>query len=831
MINANEIANVVKGELLSRGEDCVIDNLLLDSRRLAHPASSMFIPLVTERRNAHQFLPEIYKAGVRVFLVSESIDTISYSHAWIIKVENTLTALQQLVAWHRSKYTIPVVGITGSNGKTVVKEWLYQLLEMDYKIVRSPKSFNSQIGVPLSVWQINEEHNLALFEAGISQADEMIQLEKIIKPTIGIFTNIGETHNEGFLNQRHKINEKLNLFKNCPVLIYNKDYYELHDCMLHFATQLKTNNDKEILLLNWSKKTEAVLQILQVEKQLNRSTLKASYKGSILDLTIPFIDDASIENAIHCWMLMLHLNIEQHEIQSRMTKLTHIAMRLELIKGLNNCTLINDSYNSDVSSFSIALDLLVQQNQHENKTVILSDILQSGRENELYVEVADLLKQKKINRFIGIGDTLIRNKSIFRANRKLESSFYKTTEEFLHEIDTTSFANESILIKGARKFEFEKIAKRLEERVHQTVLEINLNALVSNLKTYQSLLQKPTKVMAMVKAFSYGSGSFEVANKLQFEGVDYLAVAYADEGIFLRKNRIDLPIMVMNADDNSFGLIIDWKLEAEIYNMHTLRKMLEAAQFAEVIQYPIHIKLDTGMHRLGFEENELDELIQVLKNNQELKVVSVFSHLSGSEEKELDDFTTHQAAMFKRMSEKLKQELSYSFMRHLCNSSGIARHPDLHFDMVRLGLGLYGVDTSNNINNKLKNVSRLKTIISQIKKVPLTETVGYNRKGILKRDTLIGTVCIGYADGISRRLGNGQGKMYLNGHLVPIVGNVCMDMCMLDITDVPDVKEGDTVIIFGEELSVTKLAEWAGTIPYEIMTGISQRVKRIYFEE
>jgi alanine racemase len=528
---------------------------------------------------------------------------------------------------------------------------------------------------------------------------------------------------------------------------------------------------------------------------------------------------------------MLYFKINQDEIQLRMNKLTHIVMRLELIKGMNNCTLINDSYNSDVSSFSIALDLLAQQNQHEHKTVILSDILQSGRDNELYEEVAELLTDKKIHRFIGIGDTLLRNKTIFESIRTLQTQFYKSTHDFLQDIDTTSFANESILIKGARKFEFEKIAKRLEERVHQTMMEINLNALANNLKIYQSLLKKPTKVMAMVKAFSYGSGSFEVANKLQFEGVDYLAVAYVDEGIFLRKNRIELPIMVMNTDDNSFGLIIDWKLEAEIYNIHTLLKMIEAAQFAEVTQYPIHIKLDTGMHRLGFEAQDIDELIQVLNTHSEVKVLSVFSHLSGSEEAELDDFTQRQATEFKQLSARLEQGIGYSFMKHLCNSSGIARHPELHFDMVRLGLGLYGIDNTKKLNSRLNNVGRLKTIISQIKNVPQTETVGYNRKGILKRDTKIGTVCIGYADGISRRLGNGQGKMWINGHLAPIVGNVCMDMCMLDITDVPDVKEGDTVIIFGEELPVTQLAQWAGTIPYEILTGISQRVKRIYFEE
>ncbi|GBL36279.1 alanine racemase [Filimonas sp.] len=630
---------------------------------------------------------------------------------------------------------------------------------------------------------------------------------------------------------RHKINEKLNLFKNTSTLIYSRDYHELHDCILQFSTQLKNNVDKDLQLISWSKKGEADLLITSIEKENSFSVIHATYQGVEMSIRIPFTDDAYIEDSIHCWLTMLHLNMPHGVISQRIQKLAHIAMRLELIKGINNCTIINDSYNSDVSSFTIALDFLAQQNQHEDKTVILSDILQSGRDNELYDEVAELLKQKKIKRLIGIGDSIYRNKSVFRLNRKLNSTFFKTTDEFLNSIDTTSFENESILIKGARKFEFEKIAKRLEERIHQTVLEINLNALVQNLNVYKSLLRKETKVMGMVKAFSYGSGSFEVANKLQFEGIDYLAVAYTDEGIALRKNGIELPMMVMNADDNTFDLLIEWNLEPEIYNMRTLQKIIQTVQDADRIQYPIHIKLDTGMHRLGFEENELDNLIDVLLSHKEIKVASVFSHLSGSEESELDEFTKLQSARFIKMTTRLKEKLGYDFMMHLCNSSGIVRHRELHFDMVRLGLGLYGFDSSQTMNKELKNVSRLKTIISQIKQVPVSETVGYNRSGILKRDTIIGTVCVGYADGIPRRLGNGVGRMHINGHRVPIVGNVCMDMCMLDLTELPDVKEGDMVIVFGEELPVTELASWAGTIPYEILTGISQRVKRVYYEE
>ncbi len=832
MIQTNEINTVVKGNIIVAANDFAIDNLLIDSRKIAYPASSIFVPIVTERRNAHQYIEQVYKAGVRCFLVSEPIHNIaSFKDAWFIEVKNTLLALQQIVVWHRNKFTFPIIGITGSNGKTIVKEWLYQLLENDYKIVRSPKSFNSQIGVPLSVWQINKEHNLGIFEAGISQSDEMEQLEKMIKPSIGIFTNIGETHNEGFLNIKHKVNEKLKLFQHSDVLIYNKDYAVLHECILQFASSIKQNQEREIKLLTWSKKLDANLQISSIVKENFQTKLTAIYQNETHEIIIPFIDDAYIEDSIHCWLTMLHLHVGQKLIQQRISKLNYIAMRLELMKGINNCTLINDSYNSDVSSFTIALDFLLQQNQHEEKTVILSDIFQSGRENELYDEVADLLKQKKIQKFIGIGDTLTRNKAIFRNNRKLQSTFYKTTDAFLEGMDTSSFSNESILIKGARKFEFEKIAKRLQERIHQTVVEINLNNLLENYKQFQALLKPGTQIMAMVKAFSYGSGSFEIANKLQFEGANYLAVAYSDEGIALRKAGIKLPIMVMNADENSFSQLIEWNLEPEIYNFRILQKIIEELQETSTINFPIHIKLDTGMHRLGFEEEDIKSLIEQLNIHPEVKVVSVFSHLSGSENPQLDEFTQHQAHLFLAMSEQLQKGLGHSFIKHLCNSSGIVRHPELHFDMVRLGLGLYGIDGSQCMKNKLKNVSRMKTIISQIKKVPSSETIGYNRKGVLNRDTIIGTVSVGYADGISRRLGNGVGKMFLNGHLVPIVGNVCMDMCMLDITDVPQAQEGDNVVVFGEELPVEQLAKWADTIPYEILTGISQRVKRVYFEE
>lgn len=832
MIPSNELLIAIKGSTIQVGSaPFCIDHILTDSRKLSHPMSSVFFPLVTARRNAHEFLKSVYQAGVRCFVVSQDLNCDEFQDAWIYRVENTLTALQQLATWHRQKFHYPVIGITGSNGKTIVKEMLAQLLEPDFNLVRSPRSFNSQLGVPLSVWQMQSTHNLAIIEAGISQAGEMENLERIIQPDMGLFTNIGETHNEGFLNLRHKINEKLQLFKHAQQLIYCKDYPELHDAVLQFAQHHKNNGSRELELFSWSRKSEADLQLVEINKEHARSEIRANFRGKLYTWWAPFTDDAYLENVIAAWFTGILLNVNPDHLAQRILKLQASPMRLELMKGLNNCTLINDSYSSDVSSFTIALDFLMQQNQHDRRTVILSDMLQTGRDNEIYDEVYDLIRQKKIDRLIGIGESMLRNKSVFRKNRRLESFFYKTTEEFLETLDTSEFQNESILIKGARRFGFETIAQRLQERIHQTVLEINLNHLVHNLKMYQSLLKPETKVMAMVKALSYGSGSFEIANKLQFEGISYLAVAYTDEGIALRKNKIDLPILVMNPDLNSFPYMLEWKLEPEIYNFKSLFQLLSVLREKGTLGFPVHLKLDTGMHRLGFEEQELPELLEVIQSSPEIRVISVFSHLSGSEEVELDAFTAQQAATFIRMADALEQGMPFPPMRHLCNSSGIARHPELHFDMVRLGLGLYGIDGSCQIQDKLKNVSTLKTTIAQIKRVPQNETVGYNRKGVLERDTLIGTVCIGYADGIPRRLGNGKAYMIVNGQQAPIVGNVCMDMCMLDITDIPGVQEGDPVEVFGVQQTVTELAQIAETIPYEILTGISQRVKRIYLEE
>ncbi|MCW5906561.1 MAG: bifunctional UDP-N-acetylmuramoyl-tripeptide:D-alanyl-D-alanine ligase/alanine racemase [Chitinophagales bacterium] len=814
-----------------------IQELLLDSRKLIHPEQTLFFALPGQKLDGHTYISELYLKGVRSFVVSKPPLQEDFPEADFIVVKDALAALQKLAGYHRSKFNMPVIGITGSNGKTVVKEWLYQLLHEDYNIVRSPKSYNSQVGVPLSLWLMNEENNLAIFEAGISEPDEMLRLEKIIRPTIGIFTNIGEAHSEGFLNIRHKTKEKLKLFVNSDVLIYCKDYPDINQSIAEINSLSKGSDDTEnkIKTFTWSFSNEADLYVASVLQKENQSFVHCIYKGKEIDFEIPFSDRASVENAIHCVCVMLYLQMEPAVIAERLKHLARIAMRLEMKDAINNCSLINDSYNSDLNSLRIAIDFLKQQHQHPKKTVILSDILQSGKgELELYAEVAELLKQNNIQRLIGIGTALNRQRKLFEKNEALQCEIYPSTDEYLQHMDSSSFQNEVILLKGARKFRFEVIGKFLEKKAHETVLEINLNAVANNLKVYQSLLKPETKIMAMVKAFSYGSGSFEIANVLQFNRCDYLAVAYADEGVELRKSGITLPIMVMNPEQRSFEAMIQYRLEPDIYSLNLLDKFSETLLLLRgnngSEKYKIHVELETGMNRLGFAENELDELIGRLQQNHLLEVASVFSHLAASEDKAYDSFTKAQISLFETMSSKICSSFNYKILRHILNSAGIARHTKAQFDMVRLGIGLYGIDSSEKVQGKLVNVSTLKTTISQIKHVKKGDTVGYGRVGKVSKDKTIATVGIGYADGLSRKLSNKAGRMLVNGKLVPIIGNICMDMTMLDITGI-DAKEGDEVIVFGDNPTVEEVAEAAETIPYEILTGISSRVKRVYFQE
>ena len=821
-----EIAKIVKGEIASSFlPELTIKHLVIDSRKLVSPENSLFFAIVAKRNNGHNYIDELYEKGIRNFIVSEIPENNNIcKNANVILVKNTLFALQLLGAFHRKKFNIPIIGITGSNGKTIVKEWLFQLLCDDKKIVRSPKSFNSQIGVPLSVWQIEPEHELAIFEAGISESDEMDKLQAIIMPSIGIFTNIGQAHAENFIHINQKIAEKLKLFTKVKTLIYCTDHLEIKEIILG------AENLKNIETFTWSYKSSANLVIKQVLRQNHNTTIEALYNNQLIKITIPFTDEASVENAINCWATMLLFGYNNEIISNRMAVLAPVAMRLELKEGVNNCSVINDSYNSDINSLSIAIDFLNQQKQHLKKTIILSDILQSGRdEDDLYSEVSSLLSDKKIDKIIGIGKSISRQKDKF----SMEKFFYNTTQDFVKDFPFSEFHDETILLKGARIFKFEKISKALQQKAHETVLEINLNALVHNLNYYRSILRSDTKIMAMVKAFSYGSGSYEIANVLQYYQVDYLAVAYADEGVELRKSGISLPIMVMNPEEQSFDVMLKYDLEAEIYSFRIL-KLLEEALVRNYKDTDkkgfIHIKLDTGMHRLGFEKNDLPELTKKLNDNHLFLVKSVFSHLAASDNPEQDEFTKKQIETFIEMSSFIKSNLNYPIFRHILNSSGISRFNNAQFEMARLGIGIYGIASNESEQALLQNVSTLKTIISQIKHIPEGESIGYNRNCIATKDIVIATIPIGYADGLHRNLSNGKGKLFVNGQLANIVGNICMDMCMIDITDIP-ANEGDDVIVFGNEYSISKFANDMKTIPYEVLTSVSRRVKRVYYQE
>jgi alanine racemase len=840
----SEIAFHTDGTLFTGKEEPVyIKEILIDSRHLVHPESTLFVAMVSGRNDGHRYIAGLYEKGVRSFLVSALPDQLKtgsakenkseniISLANFILVGNTLDAIQKLSAAHRSRFSIPVIGITGSNGKTIVKEWLFQLMNRDKKIVRSPKSYNSQIGVPLSVWKMEKENDLALFEAGISLPGEMEKLESIIRPTIGIFTNIGHAHDEGFRDLDQKVEEKLNLFVHSGTLVYCRDHELIHNKVMKEASL------ERVTKFTWSLKQESDLQILRISPgKSTETTLTGIFRNKEQSITIPFTDKASIENAIHCWALMLLLGYEAEVISTRMKTLVPIAMRLELKEAINHCSLINDSYNSDINSLAIALDFLNQQTQHAKKTVILSDILQSGRDAEsLYREISGILAGKGISRIIGIGNEISRHSGQF----PMEKTFFATTNDFFDHFLFSSLRDEAILLKGARIFEFERISHALQQKSHETILEIHLDALVHNLNYYRSKLAPGTKTMAMVKAFSYGSGSFEIANLLQFHHVDYLAVAYADEGVELRKAGITLPIMVMNPEEQSFDLLLPYNLEPEIYNFRVL-EMLERAipenQGESKIPISVHLKIDTGMHRLGFDVSEVESLIQRLKKNPEIRVQSVFSHLAASDDPAEDDFTRNQIDCLKATTEKLQTGLNYPFLVHILNSAGITRFPDAQMGMVRLGIGLYGVGFNEKEQRNLRNVSTLKTIISQIKQVKAGDTIGYNRKGIVSENRVIAILPIGYADGFSRRLGNGAGNVMISGFPAKTIGNISMDTCMVDITEMfnnPDfiISEGDEVIIFGDIYPIAQLARDLDTIPYEILTGISRRVKRVYFFE
>ncbi len=729
--------------------------------------------------------------------------------------------MQQLAAWHRHHFHYPVIGITGSNGKTIVKEWLYQLLSPEYNIIRSPRSYNSQVGVPLSVWQMNSQHTLAIFEAGISKPGEMDKLEEIIHPAIGILTNIGEAHQEGFENVTQKVKEKMQLFANAEILFCSKD-----NEFIKGGLPVLPNT----LIQSWSRQAGADLFIQKIKKQHHQTIISAIYKQrENISITIPFTDTASIENAITCWNVCLHFQLSPATIAARMAPLQAVDMRLQLLKAVNGCSLINDSYSFDISSFNIALDFLLQQHQYPLKTVVLSDFA-IVTDDSFYQQIAEVLRIKKITRVITIGENWFRLQDMLKEKIRRTTHFI-SMQAFLSQLHTSQFRNEVILLKGARRFAFEVIVAQLEDKVHSTVMEINLTALAHNLKAYQYHLQPGTRLMAMIKAGGYGSGSAEVANVLQYHKVDYLAVAYADEGVELRKAGISLPILVLNVDEAAFEAIVENNLEPELFSFSILNAFIRYLSKQAIQQYPAHIKLDTGMHRLGFEEKDVPDLIAVLNNTKIIAVKSVFTHLAASETSAEDAFTLQQYHLFDRCSNRLQKALKYPFIRHIANSAAIFRHPAIQLDMVRLGIGLYGVDSANEHQLQLQTVCTLKTTIAQLRWIKKGETVGYNRRGKVNKEELIATLRIGYADGVSRQLSNGVGSVWIKGKSAPIIGTVCMDMLMVMVTGIEGVQEGDEAEVFGKNIPVQLVAQQCDTISYEILTGISQRVKRIYIEE
>ena len=802
-----------------------IDWILTDSRSLSFPEETLFFALTTKRNKGANYISDLYDRGVRNFVLSpedfNQLKADELPETNLLIVSSPLKALQKLAELHRDSFQVPVIGITGSNGKTIVKEWLHQLLSPDRIIARSPRSYNSQIGVPLSVWQMNEEAELGIFEAGISEMGEMRALQNMIKPTIGILTNIGGAHQENFFSLQEKCMEKLTLFKNCDVVIYDGDNELISNCVLKSMLTARE--------IAWSRHdAERPLYISRVQKKDDHTIIAYRYLGMDNSFCIPFIDDASIENSLNCLAACLYLMMPADQITERMVRLEPVAMRLEVKEGKNNCVLINDSYNSDLASLDIALDFLYRRSESKGmkRTLILSDILETGQSTStLYRKVAQLVQSRGIEKIIGVGPEISSCAARFEG---VEKYFFANTEALLASDVCKKLKDEVILIKGARSFNFDLVSEELELKVHETILEVNLGAMIENLNHYRSLLRPETKIVCMVKASAYGAGSYEIAKTLQEHHVDYLAVAVADEGAELRKAGITASIIIMNPELTAFKTMFDYKLEPEVYNFHLLDALIKAAEKEGITNFPIHVKLDTGMHRLGFEPGEMAQLIRRLKNQHAVIPRSVFSHFVGSDGAQFDSFTRQQIALFEQASTELQAAFAHKILRHICNTAGIERFPEAQFDMVRLGLGLYGVNPTD--NSIIHNVSTLRTTILQIRDVPGEDTVGYSRKGHLVRPSRIAAIPIGYADGLNRHLGCGHGYCLVNGQKAAYVGNICMDVCMIDVTDI-DCREGDQAIIFGDDLPITVLSDILDTIPYEVLTSISTRVKRVYYQE
>ncbi|MCR5712068.1 MAG: bifunctional UDP-N-acetylmuramoyl-tripeptide:D-alanyl-D-alanine ligase/alanine racemase [Prevotella sp.] len=806
--------------------DAKIGWLLTDSRSLCFPEETLFFALRSQRNDGHRYIDDLYRRGVRNFVVENnsqfSVLNSQFVDANFLVVPSPLEALQRLAERHRDEFDIPVVGITGSNGKTMVKEWLYQILSPKMVVTRSPRSYNSQIGVPLSVWLLNEQTEAGVFEAGISEPGEMQSLHDIIQPTIGVLTSLGSAHQKNFRSMEEKCMEKLQLFHGAKVIAYDSDNDVISRCIRRSGYK----GEK----IGWSRENpSAPFYISDISCSSSMSCISYTYQGTRGEYHLPFIDEASIKCSFACAATALYLGVSPEDLDARMAQLEPVAMRLEVKEGQHGCTLINDSYNSDINSLDIALDFMNRRPEYQgrHRTLILSDIQQMGMDKtELYREVSDLCQKRGVDRLIGIGTAIQRHAEVISIADK---AFFPGVDQFVGSDLFHHLHDEVILLKGARVFGFDHLTELLEQKVHETILEVNLNAVVDNLNFYRSFLKPETKLVCMVKADAYGAGAVEVAKTLQDHRVDYLAVAVADEGVTLRRHGITQNIMIMNPEMTAFKTMFDYDLEPEVYSFRLMDALIRAAEKEGITGWPVHIKLDTGMHRLGFDpEKDIDEVIVRLKHQNAIIPRSVFSHFVGSDSDDFDNFSTMQFEKFDVASKKLQAAFSHKILRHMDNSAAIEHFPERQMDMCRLGLGLYGVDPRD--NRMLHTVSTLKTTILQLRHVPKEETVGYSRKGVLTRDSVIAAIPIGYADGLNRHLGRGKCYCLVNGQKAPYVGNICMDVAMIDVTDI-DCKEGDSVEIFGEHLPVTVLSDVLDTIPYEVMTSVSNRVKKVYYQD
>ncbi len=821
---AAEIADILPGEKQLSNPSSEITELAFDSRKIFLPEKTIFFALRTSNGDGHHYIEEAIRKGVKNLVISDKSYLKEKADLNYFLVNDVLASLQLLAARHRNKFQIPVVAITGSNGKTSTKEWLFETLSKKYRVRRNPKSFNSQIGVPLSIWNLNPDDEIGIFEAGISKPGEMKKLQKIIRPTHGLLSNIGPAHDEGFKSREEKLFEKLSLFEEVQTLVYCRDQEFVHKGI---HTWHKKHPD--VRLFSWGVNASADIRVAQ-----NDRILTVEYQGRKWTLKAPFLDRAGIENLFHLIALLISLHLDPADFLDRIQKLEHLPLRLELKNAINNSILIYDCYNNDLRSLQIALEYQNIHGAGKEKSVILSDILESGiPPDKLYEQLARLLQENDVKKVVGIGPEISQHLPNLLP-QKIQTSFYSNIDDFKNNYQKESFQKQVILLKGARKFTFERIGPLLEEQTHGTRLHISLEALRMNYNLYRSLLSPDVNIMVMVKALAYGTGMDRVASVLQYHHADYLAVAYADEGVSLRKAGIRLPIMVMNTADEAMERLLEHHLEPQIFNLSILKRFLAALEVYHSESgspYPIHLKIDTGMHRLGFDESDIPQLLNQLKDaGDKVRVQSIFSHLASAENPAEDDFSRIQIQRFKEISEKISHALGYQPLRHLANSSAIVRFPEAHFDMVRLGIGLYGIDPSGLLSNQLQTVAALYTNISQIRKIPAGEGIGYGSLDPANHERKIAVVGIGYADGYSRRFSSGRGYMLVNGQPAPVTGNVCMDMTLLDITGI-DAKEGDLVEVFGENLKIEDLASKIETIPYELLANLSERIKRVYLEE